>query len=131
MNTRCCSRTACKQPPVYTLTYVYRDSTAVLGPLAAYVEPHCYDLYEKHAARLVVRAAGTWIQLPPDRRRNADDQALATWFARQGAPALPGPPRRAVPRPGRRRYRTVGQGVEVGRRGLARGRSAPTAQPES
>jgi Protein of unknown function (DUF3499) len=28
---------------VYTLTYVYRDSTAVLGPLAAYVEPHSYD----------------------------------------------------------------------------------------
>ena len=49
MNSRCCSRTACKQSPVYTLTYVYRDSTAVLGPLAAYVEPHCYDLCEKHA----------------------------------------------------------------------------------
>ena len=38
---------------MYTLTYVYRDSTAVLGPLAAYVEPHSYDLCEKHAARLV------------------------------------------------------------------------------
>ena len=38
MNTRCCSRTACKKPPVYTLTYVYRDSTAVLGPLAVSVE---------------------------------------------------------------------------------------------
>ena len=36
MSSRCCSRTACKHPPVYTLTYVYRDSTAVLGPLAAY-----------------------------------------------------------------------------------------------
>ena len=52
MRSRCCSRTACKHPPVYTLTYVYRESTAVLGPLAAYVEPHCYDLCEKHAARL-------------------------------------------------------------------------------
>ena len=43
-NSRCCSRTACKQPPVYTLTFVYRDSTAVLGPLvrlrgAQYLRP--------------------------------------------------------------------------------------------
>src|SRR5437016_5456912 len=40
---RLCSRPACKQPALYTLTYVYRDSTAVLGPLATYVEPHCSD----------------------------------------------------------------------------------------
>ena len=66
MNSRCCSRTACKQPPVYTLTYVYRDSTAVLGPLAAYVEPHCYDLCEKHAARLVVPRGWDVMRLPPD-----------------------------------------------------------------
>ncbi|HEY0538579.1 MAG TPA: DUF3499 family protein, partial [Actinoallomurus sp.] len=48
---RICSRTACKQSAVYTLTYVYADSTAVLGPLAAYVEPHCYDLCAEHAER--------------------------------------------------------------------------------
>ena len=30
MGLRCCSRTACKHPPVYTLTYVYRDSNAVM-----------------------------------------------------------------------------------------------------
>lgn len=36
-----------------TLTYVYADSTAVLGPLATYAEPHCYDLCELHAGRLV------------------------------------------------------------------------------
>ncbi len=35
-----------------TLTYVYADSTAVLGPLATFAEPHCYDLCTKHAARL-------------------------------------------------------------------------------
>ena len=46
---RRCSRPACKQPALYTLTYVYRDSTAVLGPLATYVEPHCYDLCAAHA----------------------------------------------------------------------------------
>lgn len=35
-----------------TLTYVYADSTAVLGPLASFAEPHCYDLCAKHSERL-------------------------------------------------------------------------------
>ena len=35
-----------------TLTYVYADSTAVLGPLATFAEPHCYDLCAKHSAHL-------------------------------------------------------------------------------
>jgi hypothetical protein len=34
------------------LTYVYADSTAVVGPLATYAEPHSYDLCEEHARRL-------------------------------------------------------------------------------
>ena len=37
-----------------TLTYVYADSTAVLGPLATFAEPHCYDLCEQHADSLTV-----------------------------------------------------------------------------
>lgn len=37
-----------------TLTYVYADSTAVLGPLATFAEPHCYDLCAIHAGRLTV-----------------------------------------------------------------------------
>ena len=37
-----------------TLTYVYADSTAVLGPLATFAEPHCYDLCEQHAGSLTV-----------------------------------------------------------------------------
>ena len=49
---RRCSRTACGRPAVNTLTYVYADQTAVLGPLATYAEPHAYDLCEQHAARL-------------------------------------------------------------------------------
>ncbi|RKS71422.1 uncharacterized protein DUF3499 [Motilibacter peucedani] len=49
---RRCSRTACGRPAVATLTYVYADSTAVLGPLATYAEPHCYDLCAEHAERL-------------------------------------------------------------------------------
>ena len=49
---RRCTRTACGQPAVATLTYVYAQSTAVLGPLATYAEPHCYDLCARHSARL-------------------------------------------------------------------------------
>ncbi|HYF72740.1 MAG TPA: DUF3499 family protein, partial [Nocardioides sp.] len=43
---RRCSRTACGRPAVCTLTYVYADQTAVLGPLATFAEPHAYDLCE-------------------------------------------------------------------------------------
>lgn len=46
---RQCSRTACSGGAVATLTYVYADQTAVLGPLATYAEPHTYDLCAAHA----------------------------------------------------------------------------------
>jgi hypothetical protein len=39
---------------VATLTYVYSDSTAVVGPLATAAEPHSYDLCEEHAVGLTV-----------------------------------------------------------------------------
>jgi hypothetical protein len=51
---RRCSRTGCTNPAVATLTYAYADSTAVVGPLATYAEPHSYDLCETHALRLTV-----------------------------------------------------------------------------
>jgi hypothetical protein len=37
---------------VATLTYVYADSTAVVGPLATQAEPHSYDLCTQHAHSL-------------------------------------------------------------------------------
>lgn len=49
---RQCSKTACVGPATSTLTYVYAEQTAVLGPLATYAEPHSYDLCEVHATRL-------------------------------------------------------------------------------
>ena len=135
MNSRCCSRTACKQPPVYTLTYVYRDSTAVLGPLAAYVEPHCYDLCEKHAARLVVPRGWDVVRLPPDpAQERADDlEALANVVREAGRPERAAQPSRpGAPGPRQPPAEPVGQGVEVGRRGHLRVlRSAPAPQPES
>lgn len=49
---RTCSRPSCRDRAVATLTYVYADCTAVLGPLASSVDPHCYDLCENHASGL-------------------------------------------------------------------------------
>ena len=51
---RTCSRVGCRISATMTLTYVYAESTAVLGPLATFSEPHSYDLCEKHSARLTV-----------------------------------------------------------------------------
>ena len=54
MTGRPCSKVACTHDAVATLTYVYADSMAVLGPLSQSAEPHSYDLCEKHAERLSV-----------------------------------------------------------------------------
>lgn len=118
MSTRNCSRPACRQVAVYTLTYVYRDSTAVLGPLAAYVEPHCYDLCARHADRLTVPRGWDVVRLPAAEEETeaaaADDlEALANAVREATKPRRPAEP--------------VGQGVEVGRRGHLRVlRSAPS-----
>ena len=113
MSSRCCSRTACKHPPVYTLTYVYRDSTAVLGPLAAYTEPHCYDLCEKHAARLTAPRGWDVVRLPADPARDRADDLEALANAVMEAQPRAGADKLTDTEP-------VGQGVEVGRRGHLR-----------
>jgi hypothetical protein len=149
VNTRCCSRTACKKPPVYTLTYVYRDSTAVLGPLAVSVDPHSWDLCEMHAGRLVVPRGWDVVRLPADpAQERADDlEALANVVREVGSRPAQAPsraaaaqPRADLPRPAQARpapqqrpavSEPVGQGVEVGRRGHLRVlRSAPSPAPE-
>lgn len=64
-----------------TLTYVYADSTAVVGPLATQAEPHSYDLCDTHAHRLtaprgweVVRFEG---EFAPPQHSSDDLTALA------------------------------------------------------
>lgn len=49
---RRCSRPGCGHYAVATLTYVYSDSTAVVGPLATIREPHSWDLCLGHASRI-------------------------------------------------------------------------------
>src|ERR1700731_2638297 len=48
---RCC-RPGCPHYAVATLTFVYLDSTAVVGPLATAREPHSWDLCVAHAGRI-------------------------------------------------------------------------------
>ena len=48
---RCC-RPGCPHYAVATLTFVYGDSTAVIGPLAIAHEPHSWDLCVSHAGRI-------------------------------------------------------------------------------
>ncbi len=66
MRQRPCSRPSWGAPAVATLTYVYADSTAVLGPLATHAEPHCYDLCEHHASRLTAPRGWAMVRLQPD-----------------------------------------------------------------
>ena len=51
---------------MHTLTYVYADQTAVLGPLATYAEPHAYDLCDVHAERLSAPRGWDVLRLAPD-----------------------------------------------------------------
>ncbi len=93
-----------------TLTYVYSDQTAVLGPLATYAEPHAYDLCEAHAERLsaprgweVIRLAADPAMLGP----TVDDLVALAEAVREAARP------RVVDEPS-------GNGIEVGRRGHLR-----------
>jgi hypothetical protein len=125
----------------------------VVGPLAAYVDPHSWDLCETHAARLVVPRGWDVVRLPADpAQERADDlEALANIVREPGraagqggrgpqglagdrrqapAPGRPGAPPRSGAQPAPAGQEPVGQGVETGRRGHLRVvRSAPV-QPE-
>jgi hypothetical protein len=92
-----------------TLTYVYADSTAVLGPLATYAEPHCYDLCEVHGERLTAPRGWEIVRLAPDPASlgpSSDDlEALADAVREAGRPLADGPvapPERSSPEHGRR-----------------------------
>ncbi len=77
-----------------TLTYVYADSTAVLGPLATYAEPHCYDLCEQHAGSLTVPRGWEVLRLamPTTPQQPGPDDLLALANAVREAAALPPKP---------------------------------------
>lgn len=86
---RQCSRAACPRPAARTLTYVYSDSTVVLGPLATYAEPHAYDLCDDHADRLTAPRGWDVVRLAADQPAPAthdDLVALAEVVRRRPEP---------------------------------------------
>lgn len=93
------------------MTYVYNDSTAVVGPLAAFAEPHTYDLCEPHARSLtaprgwdLVRHDGDFAPPPP----TTDDLvALADAVREAARPAPPPRPDQDTPSTGRRGHLRV------------------------
>ena len=98
---RRCSRTACARQAVATLTYVYADQTAVLGPLATYAEPHAYDLCASHSEGLSAplrlgRAAARPRPGPPGPTED-DLLALADAVREAGRPMRRCRPRSARP----------------------------------
>ena len=100
-----------------TLTYVYRDSTAVLGPLATYAEPHCYDLCAEHAERLTAPRGWEVVRLAPDLQSpgpSKDDLlALADAVREAGRPMVTATRSPSAPP-------VTGEGRETARRGHLR-----------
>lgn len=99
-----------------TLTYVYVDSTAVLGPLAVDAVPGSYDLCAVHAEKTSVPRGWEVIRLPqgepaPKQEDTDDDlMALADAVRQIGLrdePALPPPPEAPEVTRGNPRLRVV------------------------
>ncbi|GAB3701039.1 DUF3499 domain-containing protein [Mariniluteicoccus flavus] len=117
MTNRFCTRTGCSARAVATLTYVYADSTAVLGPLAGRAEPGSYDLCASHAQSMTPPRGWEIIRLPsagePAPAPDTDDLlALAdavreVGFALDPAPVAAAAPPAGIVELGRRRHLTV------------------------
>ena len=76
-----------------TLTYVYADSVAVVGPLATFAEPHAYDLCAVHAERLTVPNGWSVIRQQLDPSENGpshDDLRAIADAVREVANNVPG-----------------------------------------
>lgn len=117
---RQCSRAACPRPAAGTLTYVYSDSTVVLGPLATYAEPHAYDLCEQHAERLTAPRGWDVVRLATDQPPPAshdDLVAIAEAVRARPAPATDSERTAAQPTSARPEPDTV---TETSRRGHLR-----------
>jgi hypothetical protein len=76
---RTCSRASCRSSASKTLTYIYAESTAVLGPLATFAEPHAYDLCLQHSLTLTVPNGWNFIKQEPqgESAGPSDDDLMA------------------------------------------------------
>lgn len=100
---RKCSRPLCPNLAVATLTYVYADCTMVVGPLATYAEPHCYDLCQAHSSRMVAPRGWELVRLetdPASLQPSAEDLAALAEAVRRAGDLEPSPADKPVGRRG-------------------------------
>ncbi len=94
------------------MTFVYADSTAVLGPLSLTPEPGAYDLCPRHAERTSVPQGWQVLRLPLDGAPAAPEPVTDDLMAladavraiglRPDEPAPPAEPLPPLPEPGGR-----------------------------
>jgi hypothetical protein len=72
---RCC-RPGCPHYAVATLTFVYSDSTAVIGPLATSRDPHSWDLCVSHAGRITAPRGWELVRHSGQLATNPDEDDL-------------------------------------------------------
>lgn len=115
-----------------TLTFVYADSVAVIGPLSTADEPHSWDMCETHADRItvprgweLVRSAGGFGAPPEDQELTALAEAVReVGGSRPGRMARPAVEAEDYEPPGRHR-------AEPGRRSGAPVRGSVPTTPRS
>ena len=74
-----------------SLTFVYEDSTAVLGPLSRLSEPHAYDLCREHASRMTAPRGWELLRVAGGEDVSDDLVALADAVGPRSTPSVPGP----------------------------------------
>jgi hypothetical protein len=101
---RRCTRPSCGSHATHTLTYIYSDSTAVLGPLVTFAEPHTYDLCDEHSERLTVPQGWTVIKHNPEAQvfEPSPEDVLAIAEAVRQSVKLEIPTKNVPPEVGRR-----------------------------
>jgi Protein of unknown function (DUF3499) len=90
---RCC-RPGCPHYAVATLTFVYSDSTAVIGPLATSRDPHSWDLCVSHAGRITAPRGWELVRHSAPLATNPDEDDLIALAeaVREGRDAVGGAP---------------------------------------
>lgn len=111
---RGCSRVGCRAVATMTLTYIYAESMAVVGPLATFSEPHAYDLCLLHGERLKVPHGWSVLkqELSGEERGPSEDDLMAIADAvREVA---------MVPLTSQENSKGEGKQTQIGRRGHLR-----------
>ncbi|WP_298636342.1 DUF3499 domain-containing protein [uncultured Mobiluncus sp.] len=91
--TRRCSKPSCPNPAVATMTFDYRERSAIVGPLSAHRNPGAYDFCREHAEKLtaprgweVVHLTNSFTPPPPN-----DEELMALANAVKAAAQNPTP----------------------------------------